>query len=125
MIDCLRDILKVFPGDANRSRCFNHVIALVAKRMVRQFDVNPKEADAALDEAEQALRELAEGIDSEELITRGSQDADDEEDDDEADEEDVFEEEMSPEDRAELDASTRPVRLVLVKVGRLDDVHVT
>jgi len=119
MIDCLRDIMKVFPGDANHSRCFNHVITLVAKRMVRQFNVNPKEANAELDEAEQALRDLAEGIESEELMMRGSQDADDEEDDDKVDEEEVFEEKMSPEDRAELE------RLVLVKVGQVDDVHVT
>lgn len=117
MIDQLRITMKTFPGDANRARCFNHVVALVAKRMVCQFDVSDKEASAALDEAEKELRELAKGIDIEELVTRGIQDTDEDDDNDEVDKDGMIEE-MSAEDRAELDANTRPVRLVLVKVGR-------
>jgi hypothetical protein len=109
MIDKLGDILENFAGDPNRARCFNHVITLVAKKMTRQFDVPKGEADAALNEAEKELRNLAEGIDIEEMLTRSKQDVGIEDEDDEENEEDGTEEEMSPEDRATLDESTRPV----------------
>ena len=115
MIDKLGDILENFAGDPNRARCFNHVIALVAKKMTRQFDVPKGEADAALDEAEKELRNLAEGIDIEEMLTKSMQDVD-EEDEDNEENEDGAEDEMSAEDRTILDASMRPLQLVLVKV---------
>ena len=70
MIDKLADLLENFPGDPNRARCFNHVIALVAQKMTRQFDVPKGGVDAALDEAEKELRNLAEGIDIEEMLTK-------------------------------------------------------
>ena len=114
MIDKLADLLENFPGDPNRARCFNHVIALVAQKMTRQFDVPKGGVDAALDEAEKELRNLAEGIDIEEMLTKSMQDADEDEDDEEN--EDGTEDEMSAEDRTVLDASMRPLRLVLVKV---------
>ena len=81
MIDSLSETVMSFEGDANRARCFNHVVALVAKRVIHQFDVPKGRADAALDEAEQALRDLAKGIDLEECQTQ----AEHKEDGDEAD----------------------------------------
>ena len=115
MIDKLADLLENFPGDPNRTRCFNHVIALVAQKMTRQFDVPKGGVDAALDEAEKELRNLAEGIDIEEMLTKSMQDAD-KEDEDNEENEDGTEDEMSAEDRTVLDASMWPLRLVLVKV---------
>ena len=115
MIDKLVDLLENFPGDPNRAHCFNHVITLVAQKMTRQFDVPKGGVDAALDEAEKELRNLAEGIDIEEMLTKSMQDADEEDEDDEENE-DGTEDEMSAEDRTVLDASMRPLRLVLVKV---------
>ena len=115
MIDKLADLLENFPGDPNHARCFNHVIALVAQKMTRQFDVPKGGVDAALDEAEKELRNLAEGIDIEEMLTKSMQDVDEEDEDDEENE-DGTEDEMSAEDRTVLDASMRPLRLVLVKV---------
>ena len=115
MIDKLADLLENFPGDLNCARCFNHVIALVAQKMTRQFDVPKGGVDAALDEAEKELRNLAEGIDIEEMLTKSMQDAD-EEDEDNEENEDGTEDEMSAEDRTVLDASMRPLRLVFVKV---------
>jgi hypothetical protein len=119
MIDTLGRILKTFPGDANRARCFNHVVALVAKRVVRQFDVGKGQADAALDEAERQLQDLAKGIDIEERLARANQDAGDDEDDEDVNDDSDETDDLSPEARAELDANTRPVRLVLVKVCHL------
>ena len=96
-------------------RCFNHVIALVAKRLIRQFDVPKGGTEAALDDAEQALRELAEGIDIEEDQTQAELETDDGDDDDN----DVGNDEelnMSQHARKKLDERTRPMKRVLVKV---------
>ena len=81
--------------------------------MTRQFDVPKGGVDAALDEVE--LRNLPEGIDIEEMLTKSMQDAEEEDEDDEENE-DGTENEMSAEDCTVLDASMRPVRLVFVKV---------
>jgi hypothetical protein len=114
MIAALACTLDDYPGDPNRARCFNHIIALVGKRMIRQFDVPKGGADAALDEAEKELRNLAEGIDIEDMLAKGRQETDEEDDeDDDGDDGD----EMDVEDRADLEASTRPIWLVLVKVS--------
>ena len=120
MIEALGHMLDDYPGDPNHTRCFNHIIALVAKRLVRQFDAPKAGANAALDEAEEELRSLAEGIDIEELLVKGVQDEGEDDEDDNGDNDDGrTEDEMSAEEHADLDASTRPVRLLLVKVGSL------
>jgi hypothetical protein len=51
MIDELVDLLPRFPGQANRCRCFLHIVNLIAKTLLKQFDVPKKGVDAALDEA--------------------------------------------------------------------------
>src|SRR5882724_12668351 len=70
MIVKLMDLICNFPGEANSTRCFAHIINLMAKILLRQFDVPNKKADNALDDAEKILLELAEGIDLEELHMR-------------------------------------------------------
>jgi hypothetical protein len=42
MIEELPKLIAAFPGSANHTRCFDHVLALVAKRIVCQFDVAVK-----------------------------------------------------------------------------------
>jgi hypothetical protein len=74
--------MKNFPSDSNHAQCFNHVIALVAKRLICQFDVSNKDNDAVINETERELRELAKGSDIDELLTRARQDVDDEQDED-------------------------------------------
>ena len=115
MIDKLLDLLENFPGDPNHARCFNCVIALVVQKTTCQFDVPKGGVDAALDEVEKELRNLAEGIDIEEMLTKSMQDAD-EEDEDDKENKDGTEDEMSAEDHTVLDASMWPLQLVLVKV---------
>lgn len=120
MIVRMSDLLISFPGDANRARCFNHVIALIAKSSIRQFDVPKGGADAALDEAERELRELAEGLDIEEEQTKGEREGQDDEQDEEGEDPDGWVDEvagLSVADREALEENIRPVRLVLVKVG--------
>jgi hypothetical protein len=120
MIDGISDLVESFPGDANRGWCFNHVIALVGKSAIRQFDVPKGQADAALDKAERELRDLAEGIDIEEETMQGQREVPD--DDDGEENGDGWVDEvaaLSIADREELEANVRPIRLVLVKVSHL------
>lgn len=42
MIDSLAAIMLDFPGEANRARCLAHIINLVVKVILRQFDVTKK-----------------------------------------------------------------------------------
>jgi hypothetical protein len=93
----------------------------MGKHLVCQFDVSKGGADAALDEVEKELRKLADGIDVEEVLVKCRQEPTNGEDnDDDDDDDDKMEVELSVEDRAELEASTQPIRLVLVKVRTLE-----
>jgi len=120
MIEELADLLKNYPGEAGRMRCFTHIINLVAKSIIRQFDIPKGKADSALDDTERELRELAEGIDLEDLRMQGEREDDDNEDDDLDENDDGWIDEreaLDVADREELDAAVRPVKLVLVKVS--------
>jgi len=66
MINELSNLIISFPRDANRAWSFNHVVHIVTKSSICQFDVPKGKADAALDEANRELRELTEGLDIEE-----------------------------------------------------------
>ena len=115
MIDKLADLLANFPGKANRTRCFLHIINLVVKSVIQQFDVAKGKADNLLDNAEQELRALAEGIDLEDMETQREQGDDNDDVEGWVDERNA----LSVADREELDASVRPVKLALVKVNKL------
>src|SRR5882762_11189900 len=120
MINKLGDLIESFPRDANHVRCFNHVIALVAKSAICQFDVLKGQADAVLDEAERELRDLAEGIDIEDEMMQGEWEIPGDDDDEENGDGWVDEvAALSIADREELEVNVRPIRLVLVKVSRL------
>jgi hypothetical protein len=122
MIEVLPQHIPGFPGAANQTRCFNHIVALVAIRIVRQFDVAKATDTDIMDEAERELRELAEGIDIEEAETQRERETRDDDDEDEDIDDDIWHEEremLSATDRQELDESVRPVRLLLVKVSTL------
>ncbi|KAG2060729.1 hypothetical protein BDR06DRAFT_839643, partial [Suillus hirtellus] len=52
MIEVLSDLIPSFPGDPNHAQCFNHVITLIAKSLIHQFNVPKGMVDVALDDAE-------------------------------------------------------------------------
>jgi hypothetical protein len=119
MIDELVDLLPNFSGQANHCRCFLHIVNLIAKTLLKQFDVPKKDAESALDDAERELLELAAGIDMEEMVTVAEEGAGDK-DDEENDDVEGWVDEMallSKEERAALRENVGPVRLVLVKVS--------
>ena len=108
----------------NRTRCFLHILNLVAKSLLRQFDVTPaqKETDSIendLSPEEEDLLALAEDIDKEELTMALQDDANDDEEAPEGDNDDGWVdevEELSDEEREALKVHIRPVSRVLVKV---------
>jgi hypothetical protein len=113
MFDELAEILEDFPGKPNQTRCFAHILNLIAKTIIKQFDT-PKKSSEDLPDDERMLAELAEGIEFEEAETRRAQDDTEEEDniDGWVDEEEL----LSEEEQSELRAATLPIRCVLLKV---------
>ena len=117
MIKELAKLLDLFPGPDNQTRCFTHILNLIAKSVIRQFDVPKAQQNQALDDSLQELQVLAADINLEERATRvgveiGSDDNEDDNMDGWIDER----ERMSAEDVTKLDESVQPVRFMLVKV---------
>ena len=65
MVDALAELVVAFLGAANRTRCFAHILNLVVKVILRQFDVLKAKANEVLDVASQALVDLAGDIEME------------------------------------------------------------
>jgi isopentenyl diphosphate isomerase/L-lactate dehydrogenase-like FMN-dependent dehydrogenase len=118
MIDKLPDLIHSFSGASSHTRCFNHIIALVAVQIVCQFDIpigNNQDKDT---EANKELQKLAEGLDSEDAETQREVD-NDEEDDEEIEGWANERQKLSAVKHKEHDESTRPVQMLLVKVRSL------
>jgi hypothetical protein len=132
MIEHLSTLVKNFPGAANQTRCFTHILNLVAKSILRQFEPKKKARNGEaedVDDAKKALAALAEELDlqdsteqpelgdnpeySEELDGDEDLEMDDDDEDGLGDENNG----MSEEDVAELEESLVPIRLMLTKVS--------
>jgi hypothetical protein len=114
----LENLLPKF-STTNHTRCFTHIINLIAKSMLKQFDVAKKTAmDDDLSDEEWEILNLATGIDDEEraMMEESDPDDDDLEADDDlegwVDEVDA----LTEEERAALQEEIQPVSRVLVKV---------
>jgi len=122
MIEELAHLIDDFPGPANQTRCFLHILNLVVKSIIRQFDVpkSKKTPDGVdeddMDEATKELLKLASDIELEEKITASAGDDGDATDDDDVTGWVDEHEEMTEEELIELAESVRPVRLLLTKV---------
>lgn len=121
MIVKLSKLVPSFPGESNLTRCFNHVLSLVAKTAIRVFDVPEAEKDTVLDTATAELQELAKNIDLEDLETQAARYKDDEEGSGVDSTDGWVDErlELSEVEREALDGSILPVRLLLVKVNSI------
>ena len=112
MIDKLAELVVAFPGHANRTRCFTHILNLVVKVILRQFD-GPKDN---ADETSWALIDVSGDIEMHE-----------------GENEEIHDEEIQDDDNEEADPcegmsqeeqDDHPVRSVLVKVtSNSDHVH--
>jgi hypothetical protein len=124
MVAHIASLVPDFPGPANQTRCFTHILNLVAKSILRQFDVKKTGGDSPeINDASNALAALALELDSGSVSLVG----DDDDEGDEDDEGDDNDEDgglgdgrggMSQEEVAELEASIVPIRLMLTKVNQ-------
>ena len=123
MISELANILPNF-SEVGHTRCFLHIVNLVAKSIIRQFDLQKRQGNKYLDKAEQELHDLARVDNLEddqanqimEHETNGEIDVEDEADDNN----DGWIDEtmlLSPSERQQSEEDIRPVKLVLVKVS--------
>ena len=117
-------LIDDFPGASNQTRCFLHILNLVVKSILKQFDL-PKskkkvktgdndggdENDEIIDKAAEELLKLAGDVEME-----GELMADDDEEDDNEDGWIDERDEMTEDELKELSASVSPVRLLLTKV---------
>ena len=121
MVEELDLLIDDFPGPANQTRCFLHILNLVVKSIIRQFDLpkTKKTSDDDEDEendAEKEILKLADEIEWEEAMAGINGDEEDATEDDN-DEGWVDErEEMTEGELRRLTRSVKPVRLLLSKV---------
>lgn len=124
MIEELAILIDDFPGAANQTRCFLHVLNLVVKSIIKQFDLpaskktsdNEDDDENYMVEATNELLKLAREIEREEEITASRGDEEDATEDDNVEGWVDEREEMTDAELLKLEASVKPVRLLLSKV---------
>jgi len=66
MIHQLEELIDKFKGEESQTCCFTHILNLITKSIIQQFDIPKAQADKVFDEVTTALMELAGNIDAEE-----------------------------------------------------------
>ena len=119
MIENLADRLDNFPGAANQTRCFLHILNLTAKSVIKQFEVPKKK----LNEAGQDENDFGEAVDALQALSAEIKDDEpsDFDNDEEAkdDDDEGLEDErqgMTEEDVAMLEEELLPARRMMTKV---------
>ena len=118
MVETLKGLVKIFPGESNHTRCFDHIVNLIAKSVIQQFDIPKAKANESFDDVLRELMVLSEDLEKEELDTRERECGEVESDDDNNLDGWVDEQgDMSEMEQKELDDNIQPIRRVLVKVS--------
>ena len=119
MIKELAKLLTEF-SVVNHTCCFLHVVNLVAKSLIRQFNIPKKAGDQELSDDDHELYEVAKNVNLEATATAAH---DNEQGDDDEGENDNTEgwideqDELTAKEHQQLLASTRPFKLALAKVS--------
>ena len=119
MIEELQECIPEFAGSASHTHCFLHIVNLIAKSLLRQFDAQKMTVEGDHELAE-LRRELA---DEKAAFQGGMVGGDDNEAVEEVDNDDGLVDEMdnlTDKEKEDLERSIRLVKLVLVKVRLLD-----
>ena len=119
MIEELQEIVPEFAGSASHTCCFLHIVNLITKSLIRQFDAGKMTA-----EGDHELAELRREL-KEEANYQGSADSDEAEKEVDNDEGWVDKmENMTDEEKTKLETSIQPVKLALVKVRGLVNLYI-
>ena len=131
MVEHLATLIDTFPGATNQIRCFAHILNLVAKSVLRQFEApKTKGGDKVMGEAARELAAVFNELDDEDEAEgsesggnkAGSGNDDELEDDNMVDDdEDGLPDEqdgMEEEELETLEDSVKPIRHVLTKVSQ-------
>jgi hypothetical protein len=113
MIDKLESRLMDFPGASNRARCFTHILNLVVKSIMHQFDVRSYVSD-------ERYEEMAGDLDSEEVELEAEQEDYCEDEAENPDNDDGWideRDEMEDPNIEDLEDKIQPVHFLLTKVG--------
>jgi hypothetical protein len=120
MVDNLADTLPSFPGRANHTRCFLHTVNLVAKSLIKEFDMTKKDATRVLNnDSSDTSGDLESDWQEDDGLNADITDYS-AGDDGLGDDEDGWVDEvnlLSDHERKQLQNDIRPVKLVLVKVS--------
>ncbi len=119
MVDNLADRLLEYPSEEHHTWCFAHVVNLIAKSLLNQFEPPKKSKDNAVDATERDLLVLAEGLEHEDIDTRLAEaegGGDIERDDVEGLVDEVGL--LNIADWAQWEIETQPVKMALVKVNK-------
>ena len=121
MIDKLAIQLDNFPRSVSQVRCFTHILNLVVKSIMRQFNVPDKKKGDITDKATRELHRLAGNIEHEELL---SQSGIEQQDGDVGSMDNVegwIDEwnEMDADELMALESAIQPVRFLLTKISQL------
>ena len=103
----------------NHTQCFVHILNLVAKSLLKQFDTKMDDKEKGeLNDKERGILALASDIEEEELMTAQEYDEDDGDIDEDNDVEGWVDEvqALSPQEQENLDKSLVPVKQMLIKV---------
>jgi hypothetical protein len=122
MIEHLAVLIETFPGAANQTWCFAHILNLVVKSILRQFEATKKEGKAEEPQVAAVVDEIddegSEGEFYEEDDGCGDGDVDDADDDEDGLAEEM--DEMTVEEMSRLKESVQPIRQVLTKVSKFN-----
>lgn len=136
MVRELGAAIEGFSGPGHQIRCFAHILNLVAKTIISQFDTKSGTAggdstrdSAAAAKQAAALAEIVAGLDMDSVEVEVEAEVEGEGDDDELDDEvDAWIDErcdLSDEEKDELRENVLPLKLILAKVSRHSPARVS
>jgi hypothetical protein len=121
MIEHLATLIEGFPGTANQTQCFMHILNLIAKSVLCQFEAPKSKGGKALDDAARELATIFDDLEDDDVDLDGagnggnedgSEGSDDVDDDVVDDDEDGLPDErdgISEEELVKLEESAKPV----------------
>jgi hypothetical protein len=124
MICQLEELVNDFKGEESQTRCFTHILNLIVKSIIQQFNIPKAQADKVFDEVTTALMELAGNIDAKEQeMAKSTDDSNDDEEDKNLEGWVDERATMTVEQLAAFDKAVQPVRLMIVKLCKIQTPH--